>query len=654
MVTKRKNAGTRDRPESGAPTTAGLDGEAREHAGDGRPASGASDPPELKSLDARVGELLRSELWDDAQEERYDRFTRLAARIFDAPAALILLFDAHRHLFKSRFGFQLGRESQELELCRQAGAQGTPFVIEDLAPGVDSSADTAVSQPRNIRFFAGQALCADNGEVVGCVALMDFKARGFDVNARHTLVELALLVEEEFNLNAAMASTRAGMAELLDRDAALPSATHIIAYEKIELLVEQAGNAGRKLGIFYLSLDNLYDMSLAYGPGRIQAMINRWMDGLRNHSENLIYIGRLSERGFVGAFEFEGDVRAGRRLCEQLRTHAQQEVEHEELRFSFEASAGLCVSPDHGDSGVALIGRAQLAHENQSWNNETSLFNAAIAKRFRRRSALRTRFEAAVEDGSVYFHGQPIFANEDGALVGIELLARWQDPELGEVSPNEFVPVIDPEKGPRHALVAAALDTACRCVAAWQARSQFVPYITINVSGAELFRQDFHELVEDRLAHHGVSAEHLVFELTERSVIRDFELMARSLRRLTDTGARIALDDFGSGYSSIAYLTRLPISIVKLDKRVVQQIDAQGPAEELAQGIVALAHGQQLVIVAEGVETQAQWETVRAMGCEYTQGFLLGRPQSEDALLALIAEQRSNTTKQADPETAPG
>ena len=455
MVTKRKNAGTRDRPESGAPTTAGLDGEAREHAGDGRPASGASDPPELKSLDARVGELLRSELWDDAQEERYDRFTRLAARIFDAPAALILLFDAHRHLFKSRFGFQLGRESQELELCRQAGAQGTPFVIEDLAPGVDSSADTAVSQPRNIRFFAGQALCADNGEVVGCVALMDFKARGFDVNARHTLVELALLVEEEFNLNAAMASTRAGMAELLDRDAALPSATHIIAYEKIELLVEQAGNAGRKLGIFYLSLDNLYDMSLAYGPGRIQAMINRWMDGLRNHSENLIYIGRLSERGFVGAFEFEGDVRAGRRLCEQLRTHAQQEVEHEELRFSFEASAGLCVSPDHGDSGVALIGRAQLAHENQSWNNETSLFNAAIAKRFRRRSALRTRFEAAVEDGSVYFHGQPIFANEDGALVGIELLARWQDPELGEVSPNEFVPVIDPEKGPRRALVAA-------------------------------------------------------------------------------------------------------------------------------------------------------------------------------------------------------
>ena len=127
---------------------------------------------------------------------------------------------------------------------------------------------------------------------------MDFKARGFDVNARHTLVELALLVEEEFNLNAAMASTRAGMAELLDRDAALPSATHIIAYEKIELLVEQAGNAGRKLGIFYLSLDNLYDMSLAYGPGRIQAMINRWMDGLRNHNEDLIYIARLSELGF--------------------------------------------------------------------------------------------------------------------------------------------------------------------------------------------------------------------------------------------------------------------------------------------------------------------------------------------------------------------
>ena len=645
MVKKRKNADTHDRAGSGAPETGTLDAGKRGHA-----AAGTSDPPELKSLDARVGELLRSGLWDDTQEERYDRFTRLAARIFDAPETLILLFDADRHLFKSRFGFQLGSVRQELELCRQAGAHETPFVIEDLDAGAGVSSDAESSQSRNIRFFAAQALRADTGEVVGCVALMDFKPRAFEPNARHTLTELALLVEEEFNLNAALASTRAGMAELLDRDAALPSATHIIAYEKIELLAEQAGDAGRKLGIFYLSLDNLYDMSLAYGPGRIQAMINRWMDGLRNHNEDLIYIARLSERGFAGAFEFEGTVRTGRRLCEQLRAHAQQEVEHEELRFSFEASAGLCVYPEHGDSGVALIGRAQLAHENQSWTSETSLFNAAIAKRFRRRSALRTRFEPAVQDGSVYFHGQPIFANADGALVGVELLARWQDPELGEVSPNEFVPVIDPEKGPRRALVAAALDTACRYVAAWQARSQFVPYVTINVSGAELFRQDFHELVEDTLARHGASGKHLVFELTERSVIRDFELMARSLHRLTDTGARIALDDFGSGYSSIAYLTRLPISIVKLDKRVVQQIDEQGRAEELAQGIVALAHGQQLSIVAEGVETRAQWETVCAMGCEYTQGFLFARPQTEDALFALIARQGAHAAVQVEPE----
>ncbi|WP_006915213.1 GGDEF domain-containing phosphodiesterase [Salinisphaera shabanensis] len=614
---------------------------------------GASDPPELKSLDARVGELLRSELWEDSYEERYDRFTRLVGRIFDAPEALIVLFDEAQYSFKSRFGFQLGTARAEIELCRQTADYRDVFVIEDMHGEGSKSQDAGDEQARNMRFFAGRALHTDAGAVVGCVALLDFKPRAFDVSARQTLAEIALLVEEEFTLNEALASTRAGMAELLDRDAALPSATHIIAYEKIELLAEQARDGRRKLGIFYLSVDNLYDMSLAYGPGRIQAMINRWMDDLRDNNDNLIYIARLTERGFVGAFEFDGSVHAARRHCEQLRARAQCEIAHEDVHFSFEASCGLCVHPDHGDSGVALIGRAQLAHENQSWAGDTALFNAAIAKRFRRQAALRTRFESAVRNGDVTFHAQPIFANADQSLMGVELLARWQDAELGEVSPTEFVPVIDPEKGPRRALVAYALDSACRYIAAWQAASRFVPYVTINVPGAEVLQHDFHDLIDATLARHDVEGRHLVFELTERSVIRDFERMARGLRRLTETGARIAIDDFGSGYSSIAYLTRLPVSIVKLDKRVVQHIEHEGAAHELARGIVALAHGQDLLVVAEGVETQQQWDRIQTMGCEYVQGYLLERPMPEPALFELVEQHRAGSAKHGDNERAP-
>ncbi|MES1952007.1 diguanylate-cyclase [Salinisphaera sp. S4-8] len=617
-----------------------------QRASDGADRDGTSDPPELKSLDARVGELLRSELWADSHAERYDRFTRLLGRIFDAPEALIALFDDGQYSFKSRFGFQLGTATEQIRLCREAAGQRDVFVIKDIDV---ARKDVKDDSTRNMRFFAARALRTQAGEVVGCVAVLDFKPRGFDDNARQTLNEIALLVEEEFSLNEALASTRAGMAELLDRDAALPSPTHIIAYEKIELLVEQAREAGRKLGIFYLSVDNLYDMSLAYGPGRIQAMINRWMDDLRGHGDTLIYIARLTERGFVGAFEFNGSVQAARRHCEQLRAHAEREIEHEDVRFAFEASCGLCVHPDHGDSGVALIGRAQLAHENQSWAGDTALFNASIAKRFRRESAIRTRFEPAVRSGAVTFHAQPIFATADQSLMGVELLARWQDPELGEVSPTEFVPVIDAEKGPRRALVAHALETACRYLSTWQADSRFVPYVTINVPGAEVFQRDFHDLVDATLAQYGVDGRYLVFELTERSVIRDFERMARALRRLTETGARVAIDDFGSGYSSIAYLTRLPVALVKLDKRVVQQVDHEGPAYELARGIVALAHGQDLAVVAEGVETQKQWDTIRAMGCEYVQGYLLGRPGPESELCERVDRHRANSAKADDP-----
>ena len=166
------------------------------------------------------------------------------------------------------------------------------------------------------------------------------------------------------------------------------------------------------------------------------------------------------------------------------------------------------------------------------------------------------------------------------------------------------------ERSLSRALVRLAFDTAAYQIAQWRADAAdaaLTPYVSVNVPGREFYEPDFYDIVAQALDAHGIGGQQLVLELTERSLIADFEIAARTMNRLKGLDVRIAMDDFGTGYSSIAYLARLPLSIVKMDKSVAQRLEHDGVARELLRSIVDLAHGQRLQVVAEGVETRAQY-----------------------------------------------
>ncbi|AWN17381.1 sensor domain-containing phosphodiesterase [Salinisphaera sp. LB1] len=585
----------------------------------------------------RLAELAVLDILDTGPEERFDRVTRLAAKIFDVPTALISFIDHDRQWFKARLGLELCETARGNPFCRHTLNHALVFRVEDTAADPAFRDNSLVTGYPHIRFYAGRAIRGPTGQAVGALCIIDYKPRTFDDRAQDILIELGALVEAEL-MRRPDWPRGAGhsIGEPGRPDPTGVVGHHDLIHAHVDRLLAIAAKVNHRLAILHLRLDNLPEFKLVYDAGQTQRFINRWLEDLQDKNTDLIYIARLSEMALLGVLDLADRVDDIRRRCDALRAQAIQTADINDITFVFNTTAGVSLFPDHASSAQELINNARLAHARRRPGDTTALFTPLMAERSQRQSLLQERFMRAVVNDALHFCWQPIFGNFGRTLVGFELLARWYDPQLGAIGPEEFIPLIDQQERLKRALVVKAIDTACRQLARWQTRHSEPPHIAINIPGSEFYREDFPDLVSSILGDHGVAGNRLILELTERSLIPDFEATAQTMRRLRQTGIHIAIDDFGSGYSSIAYLTELPISSVKIDKSVVQQIDRAAQRYRLMQSIVDLAHGQNLPTVAEGVETPAQLQLVTDMRCEYTQGFLLGRPQPLKQTDALV------------------
>jgi diguanylate cyclase (GGDEF)-like protein len=235
---------------------------------------------------------------------------------------------------------------------------------------------------------------------------------------------------------------------------------------------------------------------------------------------------------------------------------------------------------------------------------------------------------------------QPIVATGTGRIAGMEALVRWDHPERGLVPPGRFITVAE-QTGMILDIGRWVLETACRQAVAWQRRLPADPplYMSVNLSARQLWDETLADDVHRVLADTGLAPEHLALEITETSLVSDFEETVDALRRLKGIGVRLSIDDFGTGYSSLAYLRRLPVDVVKIDRSFVEGIATSSDEWALAVAIVRLVRALDLETVAEGVEGPAQLAHLRALGCEYAQGYYVARPQDAGAVEALLLER---------------
>ena len=295
-------------------------------------------------------------------------------------------------------------------------------------------------------------------------------------------------------------------------------------------------------------------------------------------------------------------------------------------------SLGIASTPDAGETVAELLRNADIAMyvAKNSGKGTFRRFEAGMHTPVLRQMELRSELQRAIERQELVLHYQPIVALSDGSVLGMESLVRWNHPQHGLIPPSDFVPLAE-ESGLIGDMGRWILEEACRQFAEWTAAGAGTAgrYISINLSGLQLHRGDFVADLRRVLEQTGIDPAAVLLELTETVLVADTERTITRLRALAATGVRIAIDDFGTGFSALAYLQRLPVNVLKL---AAPWVEGLGSGQEpLVETILRLADTLALDVIAEGIETPDQAETLIRLGCTVGQGFHFSRPLTAEA-----------------------
>jgi len=313
-------------------------------------------------------------------------------------------------------------------------------------------------------------------------------------------------------------------------------------------------------------------------------------------------------------------------------------------------SIGISMYPLDAEDPVSLIKQADSAMyaAKGAGRNAYRFYTADMNARVQARLQLETDMRRAMIDNEFFLVYQPQVSMATGRAAGVEALLRWRDPERGVIAPSEFIPVAE-ESGMIQALGARALRDACRQVVQWRLQGMAMR-LSVNLSVQQLQHDRWLNVVEDALRASGLPPQYLDLEITESVIITHPERAIATLGKLKERGVSITVDDFGTGYSSLSYLARLPIQAVKVDQRFVRGIGQNGSDQTITQAIIALSHALGLRVIAEGVETDLQFDFLKKHGCEEAQGYLISRPL-EAAQLRAWWRLQDNRLHDADRKT---
>lgn len=397
-----------------------------------------------------------------------------------------------------------------------------------------------------------------------------------------------------------------------------------------------------RLALHLIDIDRLAEINETMGRSAGDEVLQRTAKILRQMRARGDLVARLGGDVFaVAQVNLAEQSRSGdgaaaakaREICYRLAGPALMTGEVTEVS----ARVGYALYPGDGRTMDELIQAAShaLTRAKASGRGSSCAFDPALADCARRRRRLAHDLRHALVDGSgLHLEYQPQRQLPGGRLCGFEALARWPHPDLGAVSPAEFVPIA--EDGGFVALLDAwALRTACKDAAAWPQSIS----LAVNLSADSVVDPGLLTRVKDVLVRTGLAPRRLEFEVTESALIRDFDRARYALSGLKALGCRIAMDDFGTGYSSLYYLQAFSFDKIKIDRSFIVELETRAQSKAIVRAVAGLAHGLDLPILAEGVETQDQLRSLVRLGCDQAQGFLVGRPMSATEACARIASE---------------
>ncbi len=410
----------------------------------------------------------------------------------------------------------------------------------------------------------------------------------------------------------------------------------------------------RRMALFFIDLDRFNRVNDTLGRELGDYALQQVADRLRSFVRCSDVLGQPGGQDMVARFggdEFAllvsdlAEPRDAAGIARRLAAVLSQPLSLGESEVVITASVGISLFPGDGEDTETLMGCAETAMydtKNRGGDNY-QYYSRQMNENTAERLALETDLNTALQRREFVLHYQPQYDVESGRIVGAEALVRWQHPRHGLVSPAKFIPLAE-ETGSIIAIGDWVLRTACAQAKAWQRAGYGDLKVSVNVSGRQLERPDFSQIVEQALTAADLEPSLLNLELTESFLLEDVERAIRSLESLKSIGTGLSLDDFGTGFSSLSYLMRLPFDTIKIDRSFLKGVPAVSEHRAITGAILALARSIGMRVVAEGVETREQHEFLRQRGCDALQGFLFSKPLPVAELEGLLERPQEQPT----------
>jgi diguanylate cyclase len=404
-------------------------------------------------------------------------------------------------------------------------------------------------------------------------------------------------------------------------------ANDVLFHDRLGQFLNSARAAGERVAVILIDLERFTRINSTFGRQVGDALLQLVAERLGHALDEPYSLARISADMFaiaVGGLQRMADVALI--LHDQVLRALELPFVVDTAELQLSAKAGVALFPSDGDDANTLFRNAEAALKQAQATGERFLYyarqmNAQVAEKL----ALEVRLRKAIEREQFVLYYQPKLDARDGSLVGLEALARWDDPERGLMGPAHFIPLLE-ETGLILEMGSWALRQALSDHRHWQLAGLKPPRIAVNVSAIQLHRPDFADTVLAAIADSGADADALELEITESLIMQDIETGTRSLQRLRDAGVCIAIDDFGTGYSSLRYLAKLPLDALKIDRAFVITMLEDPSSMAIVAMVISLAHALKLKVVAEGVDAESQAAALRRMGCDEMQGYLFSTP----------------------------
>ncbi|HJU93174.1 MAG TPA: EAL domain-containing protein [Pyrinomonadaceae bacterium] len=407
--------------------------------------------------------------------------------------------------------------------------------------------------------------------------------------------------------------------------------------DRLAQAVAIARAKNQSLGVLFISLDQFKKVndSLGHGPG--DSLLKEFAERLKSCISKSDTVARFGSDEFA---LLRSPINGTKDVIETIGSLSQV------LKFSFDlpghelfatVSVGVSLFPLDGDDSHTLLKNAGAAlyKAKKSGGANYQFYTADMHELATSRLALETNLRRAITNEEFLVHYQPRVAVDSLAITGVEALVRWQHPQLGVVSPSEFVPLAE-DTGLIVPIGEWVLRTACLQGRRWRDEGFAPIQIAVNICGRQFHDQDLSQTVIRILDETGLPPANLELELTESSVMQDAEFASGVLSRLKSMGIKISIDDFGTGFSSLVSLKRLPIDALKIDRTFVRDATSDTDDAALVMAIITLAHNLRLKVIAEGVETEDQLKFLQLLRCDEIQGFLFSKPLPAEALASLF------------------